>query len=80
MAVSWRSSRALTQAWQSLMASKLRTLLAIIGISIGCASVVALLMCGYLAQQAAMRSLGKLGVGYLVYLLMGRTLKQLKMP
>ncbi len=53
------------QAWVNLMAAKLRSILAVLGILMGTASVVALLSCGQLATEKALSQFKALGTDLL---------------
>lgn len=55
----------LQQAWVNLMASKLRSFLAVLGILVGTAAVVALISCGQLATEKALEQFKSLGTDLL---------------
>ncbi|KTC64640.1 ABC transporter permease (plasmid) [Legionella adelaidensis] len=53
------------QAWVNLLAAKLRSFLAVLGILVGTAAVVALLSCGQLATEKALQQFKALGTDLL---------------
>ena len=57
--------RLLQQAWLNLLSAKLRSFLAVLGILVGTASVVALINCGQLATEKALAQFKALGTDLL---------------